>query len=206
MLADCWDTGLAAVFVDPVLTRACDTLGFRHLHQRDRFWQLLELGAITPSTVISKEERKALADGHATGSVSDPVRGIFLEKKTSQLRRAGIGLTELNRRILAEDEKDKAARPSAGDIDLLVRRAEDVAPAVLAFTIEPRLFVELFTERFPAAREDPGPQPFRIGTAEVWLMGSTVTALRGEALTRQEDTFFALGERLAELRSQTPPG
>ena len=93
MLPEIWEQGMTLVFVGVAVTEPSDTLGFYHLHPRDRFWEMLELGGIT------SQERKALAEGHAQGSLSDPVRSMFIEKKTSQLVRIGIGLTDVNRRV-----------------------------------------------------------------------------------------------------------
>ena len=112
MLPEIWEPELTVVFVGTAVTEPSDTLGFYHLHPRDRFWELLEVNSITPTRIISKQERKAMADGQANGSVSDPVRSMFIQKRTSQLLRLGIGLTDLNRRVVAFNDKDKAARPT----------------------------------------------------------------------------------------------
>jgi hypothetical protein len=112
MINEVWEPDMTAVFVSPAVLELSETLGFSHLHPRDRFWELLETAEITPKRVITSQERKALADGHAEGSLSDPVRLMFIEKKTSQLLRLGIGLAELNRREVAAGEKDP--RQSSG--------------------------------------------------------------------------------------------
>jgi G:T/U-mismatch repair DNA glycosylase len=206
MLREIWEPDLSVVFVGPAVEELSDTLGFYHLHPRNRFWELLEIGGITPTRIITSSERKALADGYARGSLSDPVRSMFIQKKTSQLLRLGIGLTDLNRRVIAVDDKDKAARPTDEDIQQFIGRAPMLNARVLAFVTKPDLFVDLFTSRYPAATATLGPQSFTIGVAEVWLLGSPGGLLRGEALTKQEDAFLALGERILGLKEERAKG
>ncbi len=199
MLPDLWHPNLTVVFVGTAGDELSDILGFYHLQPKDRFWELLENGGITPQRIITKQEGKALVEGHRQGSLSDPVRLIFIEKKTGQLRRLGIGLTDLNRRLVVASEKDKSAKPTLDDVTEFTARVERLAPRILAFVTIPDLFVEVFKARHSAATTNLGAQPFTIGNSEVWLLGSTVAQLRGEALSKQEDAFFALGERLEEL-------
>jgi G:T/U-mismatch repair DNA glycosylase len=203
MLPEIWEPGLVVVFVGTAVAEVSDTLGFYHLHSRNRFWELLEIGGITPTRIITPQERKALADGHASGSLSDPVRSIFTQKKTSQLLRLGIGLTDLNRRVLASSDKDKSARPTQEDIQKFIVKDEKLNPRVLAFVTSPEIFVEVFKSRYPGACRTLGVQPFTIGNSEVWLLGSPSGLVRGEALSRQEDAFFALGERISALKGET---
>jgi len=203
MLPEIWEPELKVVFVGTAVVEPSDTLGFYHLHPRDRFWELLEVNAITPTRIISKQERKAMADGHANGSVSDPVRSMFIQKRTSQLLRLGIGLTDLNRRVVALNDKDKAGRPTEEDIQQFIVKDENLNPKILAFVTSPEVFVEVFENRYPVACSSLGLQPFRIGDSEVWLLGSTSGLVRGEALERQEDVFFALGERMTTLKEET---
>jgi G:T/U-mismatch repair DNA glycosylase len=200
MLPEIWEPELMAVFVGTAVTEPSDTLGFYHLHPRDRFWELLEIAGITPTRMISKQERKAITDGHAHGSLSDPVRSMFIQKRTSQLLRLGIGLTDLNRRVVALNDKDKAARPTQEDIQQFIVNNEKLNPKILAFVTSPETFVEAFKSRFPGACGTLGLQPVTIGNAEIWLLGSTGGVVRGEALGRQEDAFFALGERISGLK------
>jgi G:T/U-mismatch repair DNA glycosylase len=189
------------VLVGSAAVEPSDSLGFYHLHPRDRFWDMLEIGGVTPGRIISKPERKALAEGHARGNLSDPIRAMFVQKKTSQLIRLGIGITDLNRRVVIAAEKDKAARPTEDDIAGFVSRVAKLSPRILAFATLPEIFVFAFRSRFPAVTEAIGLQAFQIGTSEVWLLGSTITVLRGETLAAQEDAFFALGEKFATLPS-----
>ena len=140
MLREIWEPDLPVVFVGTAVDELSDTLGFYHLHPRNRFWELLEIGGITPTRIITPSERKALADGHARGSLSDPVRSMFIQKKTSQLLRLGIGLTDLNRRVIAIDDKDKAARPTEEDIQQFIARVPVLNSKVLAFVTKPDLF------------------------------------------------------------------
>ncbi len=197
MLQDIWEPGLKAVFIGTAVDEQSDILGFYHLHPRDRFWDLMELGGITPKQFITPAERKALREGHARGSLSDPVRLIFIQKKTARLLELGIGLTVLNRRTIVRDEKDKAARPTEEDMQELLGKAAKLSPAILAFAVDSELFLDAFRSRHPEASAALGPQKFTAGNAEVWLLGSPGTRFRGEALTQQEDAFFALGERLS---------
>jgi TDG/mug DNA glycosylase family protein len=203
MLPEIWEPELTVVFVGTAVAEVSDTLGFYHLHPRNRFWGLLEIGGITPTRIITPQESKALMEGHANGSLSDPVRSIFIQKKTSQLLQLGIGLTDLNRRVLASGDKDKSARPTQEDIEHFIAKDEKLNPKVVAFVISPEIFVELFKGRYPGACGTLGVQPFRIGNSEVWLLGATSGLVRGEALSRQEDAFFALGERISVLKGET---
>lgn len=203
MLPEIWEPDLPVVFVGTAVDELSDTLGFYHLHPRSRFWELLEIGGITPARIITPSERKALADGHTRGNLSDPVRSLFIQKKTSQLLRLGIGLTDLNRRVIALDDKDRAARPTDDDIQQFMARAPMLNPRVLGFVMKPDLFVELFTRRHPGVTDTLGPQSFRIGNSDVWLLGSTGGLPRKEALSRQEDAFLELGERILTIKKET---
>ena len=202
MLTDIWQPGLTVVFVGTVVDEVSDGIGFHYLHPRNRFWELLDIGGITPQRMITSSERKALAEGHARGNVSDPVRVMFFQKKTSQLLRLGIGISTLNRRNVVSNEKDKDARPNDQEVLELIDRAKEANAKVLAFVTRAELFVDLFKTRFPDVTATLGMQPFRIGNSEVWLLGSPAEVLRGEALTKQEDAFFALGERMSTLKKE----
>jgi G:T/U-mismatch repair DNA glycosylase len=204
MLPEIWAPQLTVVFVGTAVTELSVTLGFYHLHPRNRFWELLELGGITPGRVITAQERKALTEGHARGTLSDPVRSMFVQKKTSQLLRLGIGLTDVNRRVVALSEKDKAAQPSQEDIAHFIAKVGELKPKMLAFAVRPDAFVEMFKNRYSGASEALGLQPFRIDDSEVWLLGSTSASTRGVALSSQEDTFFVLGERISAITRGLP--
>lgn len=206
MLQEIWEPDLTTVFVGLAVDEVSDTLGFHYLNQGNRFWELLELGGITPERHITASERKALAEGQARGNLSDPIRAMFIQKKTSQLLRCGVGITNLNQRVVSRNDKDKAARPVDEDIQHLIGRSAKLNPKILAFVIAPDLFVELFKNRYPDAAAALGLQSFRIGSAEVWLLGSSATRLRGETLTAQEDAFFALGERMSALTKGSAQG
>ena len=202
MINEIWEPDMTAVFVSPAVLELSETLGFSHLHPRDRFWELLETAEITPKRVITSQERKALADGHAEGSLSDPVRLMFIEKKTSQLLRLGIGLAELNRREVAAGEKDRSAIPDDNDIKKFLAKVQALHPKILAFVTAPDIFVRAFQSRFPGLTGTPGRQQFQMEGCEVWFLGSTTAQLRGALLTAQEDLFFALGERISALRGE----
>ena len=192
------------VFVGTAVDELSEKLGYHFLQPRNRFWEQLELAGITPKRIITPAERKALEEGQARGNLADPIRLMFAEKRNSQLLRLGIGLAYLNKRVIATGEKDKSARPTDQDLQELFDRTARLKPRTLAFVIAADLFADLFRVVSPAATATPGPQAFTIGDAEVWLLGSTVAQLRGEALTRQEDAFFELGERLAANARQRP--
>jgi len=206
MLQEIWEPELTTVFVGLAVDEVSDTLGFYHLNPGNRFWELLELGGITPERHITSSERKALTEGHTRGNLSDPIRAMFIQKKTSQLLRCGVGITTMNQRVIAKNDKDKAARPADEDIQHLISRSVRLNPKILAFVISPDLFVELFKNRYPDATAALGLQSFSIGNAEVWLLGSPATRLHGEALTAQEDAFFALGERMPVLTKGSAQG
>jgi len=205
MLSSIWPKDLSLLFIGTVVSDLADTLGFYHIHPKDRLWELLENSAITPNRIITKDDCKAMIDGHKFGSVSEPVRLMFIEKKTSQLLKLGIGLTDLNRRMVAGNEKDKAVKPNEDDVRNFVAKAGELTPKVLAFIMNPDISVESFKSRFADANTTLGLQPFKIGSSEVWLLGSTIAILRGEALTQQEDAFFALGERLEAIKKNVGP-
>ena len=200
MLQDLWEENQIVVFVGNVVTELSETLGFHYLQPRNRFWELLEQSGITPTRIITRQERKALAEGHRDGNLSEPVRLVFIEKKTSQLRRLGIGLTDLNRRVVVADEKDKAAVPTDDDIRKFITRVEKLRPKIVAFVTTPEVFTASFEGRHPEITVEPGPEPFTIGSSEVWFLGSTSAKPRGEAIEKQDDAFFALGEKVDALR------
>jgi G:T/U-mismatch repair DNA glycosylase len=199
MIKEIWEPDMMAVFVSPAVLELSETLGFSHLHPKDRLWELLELGGITPTRVISSQERKALADGQAQGSLSDPVRWMFIEKKTSLLLRLRIGLAQINRKAAVASEKDKLAIPDEEDINQFLARVEELHPRILAFVMSPDVFVQAFQGRFPGSTGTLGRQEFKISGSEVWLLGSTTAQIRGAFLTAQEDLFFALGEHISTL-------
>ncbi len=199
MLPDLWKPDLTIVFVGLAVDDLSDTLGFPHLQPKNRFWEMLVVGGITPKRVITTQEAKALADGHKRGSLTDPVRAMFIEKKSDQLLRLGIGLTYLNRRVVVHSEKDAEAKPTDADVSTFLGDVETHTPKILAFVISPDIFAATLRKRYPAVTETMGVQPFAINTAEVWLLGSPMSRLREELLTQQEDTFFALGERCQSL-------
>ena len=200
MIPSIWPNDLTVLFVGTVVSDLSDTIGFYHINTKDRLWELLENSDITPNRVIKKDECKAMIDGYKFGSVSEPVRLMFIEKKTSQLLKLGIGLTDLNRRMIAANEKDKAVRPNEDDVRDFVAKVGELTPRVLAFIMNPDIFVDSFKSRHPDANTTLGLQPFKVGSSEVWLLGSTTAMLRGEALTQQEDAFFALGERVEAIK------
>ena len=201
MIKEIWEPDMMAVFVSTAVLELSETLGFSHLHPKDRLWELLELGGITPTRVITSQERKALADGHAQGSLSDPIRLMFIEKKTSQLLRLRIGLAQINRKAAVASEKDQLAIPDEEDINQFLARVEGLHPKILAFVMSPDVFVNAFHGRFSGLTGTLGPQEINMSGSEVWLLGSTTAQIRGASLTAQEDLFFALGERMSALPS-----
>ncbi len=206
MLPEIWTPNLTVVFVGTCVTQLADTLGFYHLHPRDRFWEMLVVGGITPKRIITEEERKALSEGQRSGNLSDPVRQMFTEKKRDQLLRLGIGFTDLNRRVVAADEKDPLGEPTQEDVRAFIGKAEELAPKILGFVMSAEVFIDAIKSRFPVVTDELGPQSFRIGGSEVWLLGSATGRPRGEALAKQEDAFFALGERMQALGGEPKKG
>lgn len=204
MLPEIVQPGLTVLFVGTAVTEPSGAIGFCHLHPKDRFWELLAIGGITPVRLITADERKALAEGHRTGNLTDPVRTFFIEKKTGQLLRLGVGMTDLNRRVAVAGEKDPEAAPTEEDIRIFLGRAGELRPKILAFVTAADIFEKSFRGTNPGVTATLGLQAFTIGEAEVWLLGSTISKPRGEALTLQEDTFFALGERVQELTGNSP--
>ena len=202
MLEEIWEHDAFALFVGLAAIEPSPTLGFHLLHPKDRFWELLELASITSTRIITKEERKAMAEGHARGNITDPVRQIFLLKKTSQLLRQGIGITYLNPNAGTETEKDKGARPSVTDIQTFLDGCASKPARLLGFLCDGALFADLFGNRFPPATGLLGKQGWMIGSSEVWFLGSPQASLKGEALLAQEDLFYAFGERLAAIREE----
>jgi G:T/U-mismatch repair DNA glycosylase len=199
MLSEIVQPHLTVIFVGTVVTELSDTLGFYHLHPRDRFWELLAMGAITPGRVITAEESKALTEGHRSGNLTDPVRSFFIQKKMGQLLRLGIGMTDLNRRVLVASEKDPDVTPTDEDIRSFLNRVDELRPKILAFVTAADVFVDSFKGAYPGVTGTLGHQTCTIGGVEVWLLGSTSARPRGEALALQEDAFFLLGERIEEL-------
>ena len=202
MLSEIWVADLTVLFIEASMTEPSESLGFHHLHPRDRFWELLVVGGITPGQIITSSERKALAEGHKAGSLSDPVRMMFTQKKKDQLLRLGIGLTTLNRRTVAADLKDGTARPVPTDVEDFTARVHTLRPGIVAFVTAADVFVEAFGDRYPGVTATLGPKSFRIGDAEVWLLGATTAVLRGTGLSNQEDAFYALGERIQALKGK----
>lgn len=200
MLTDIWEQETLALFVSAVPIEPSPTLGFHHLHPRDRFWELLELGSLTPTRIISKDERKAMAEGHARGNITDPVRQIFLQKKSSQILRAGIGIAYLKSATGIDSEKHKDALPSSEDVRTFLERCKVSPVKLLGFVMDAGVFAELFRETHPGAGRAPGRQEFTIHGAGVWLLGSSQSSLKGEALLAQEDLFLAFGEELEVIR------
>jgi hypothetical protein len=146
-----------------------------------------------------------MAEGHLRGNITDPVRQIFLEKKTNQLLRAGVGIAYLNPRAGIDTEKDKAARPTPAELEDFIGRVKSSPPRHVAFVMDGAMFVDVFTEAFPAVSPVHGKQAFSIAGAQVWLMGSSQSALKGDALLAQEDQFLVLGEEIEALPGSPGP-
>ena len=65
MLPEIIRPDLTVIFVGAAVTELSESLGFYHLHPKDRFWELLAIGSITPKYVITAQERKAHAEDEA---------------------------------------------------------------------------------------------------------------------------------------------
>jgi hypothetical protein len=104
------------VFVSPAVLELLEKLGFSRMHPGDRLWEILGLGGTTQKRVVTIRERKAVTEGVAMGSLNESVRLMFIDKRTSQLTRLGIGLNDLNRKVAVNSKKDRPAIPDDNDV------------------------------------------------------------------------------------------
>lgn len=197
MLPEIWIPDLKVVFVGTCIAEESDQIGFYHLGRNNSFWDLLESSGLTPAKFFPKTERQTLRDAYARGQLSEPLRQLFFEKKTSGLLRAGIGLTDLNRRVVVSSDDDPEARPTLDDIRQFVKKVGELKPKALGFVTSPDLFEDVFRPLFPQASRDRGQQGFKIHGSDVWLLGSTFGRVRGKENKVREDLFDQFADFLS---------
>lgn len=197
MLPEILVQNLNVVFVGTAVTETSDELGFYFLGPKNRFWDLLEYAGISPTSIVSPSDRKALVDAKHTGVLNDVYKQFFFEKKESALSKLRIGMTDLNRRLVVSNDDDPAAKPSTDDVQKLVRKMEKYGPKIIAFAMKVEIFEECFKSLYPSANRQRGKQDFVIGNSEVWLLGSTGGRVKDNEV--QEQAFADLAERLKDL-------
>lgn len=198
MLKEILISNLDAVFVGTTVAEVSDDLGFYYLGPRNRFWEMLEYAAITPVQIISASDRKILEDAKHTGVLNDLYKQFFFEKKESMLLKHRIGLTDLNRRLVVSNDDDPSTMPTSDDVKKLVKKIEKFKPKIAAFVTSMEIFEKCLKPLYPSASHERGRQDFRIGSSEVWLMGST--SGRTKDVAAMEEVFGALGDRIKELK------
>src|SRR5436309_3430151 len=98
MLPEILIKNLSVVFVGTTISEASDELGFHYLGPNNRFWFLLEYARLTPTSLVSPDDRKVLVNAKKDGVLNDMYKKFFFEKKETELLKHRIGLTNLNRR------------------------------------------------------------------------------------------------------------
>ncbi len=197
MLREILVQNLNVVFVGTAVTETCDELGFYFLGPKNRFWDLLEYAGISPTSIVSPSDRKALVDAKHTGVLNDLYKQFFFEKKESALSKLRIGLTDLNRRLVVSNDDDPAAKPTTDDIQKFVRKMEKYGPKIIAFVMKVEVFEECFKPLYPSANRERGKQDFLIGKSEIWSLGTTGGRVKDNEV--QEQAFADLAERIKGL-------
>lgn len=197
MLPEILMQNLRVLFVGACVPEMSDDLGFYYLTTNNRFWSLLEYSGLTPAFVVSASERSVLGNAKKDGVLTDMYKQFFFEKKEGMLLKHRIGLTALNRRRVYAAEDDREALATGEDAEKLSEKVLKYKPKIVAFLMKPEQFERAFRGSAPPASKDRGKQSFRIGGAEVWLLGSTNG--RGKDTEIMEELFEALAARVAEL-------
>ncbi len=201
MLSEILTHDLNVVFVGTTIGETSDDLGFYYLGQNNKFWFLLEYAGLTPTAVITPSERKVLVNAKKDGVLDDMYRQLYFEKKENQLLKQGIGLTDLNRRVVVSSDDDPSAAPTPEDVKKFVRKVEKFKPKIVAFVTGMDIFEKSMSPLFPPANRQRGKQEFLIGESEVWLLGSTSGRVKDtDAL---EQVFEDLAGRLHTLNTTT---
>ena len=200
MLQEILAKNLRVVFVGTAVSEVSDGLGFYYLGPNNQFWRLLEYSGITPTFIVSPQERKILADAKKDGVLNEIYRKLFFEKKESALLKHRIGLTDLSRRRAVSNDDDPAAGPTIDDIQKFVRKVEKYRPKIIAFVTRVELFEKCFKPSHPTANRQRGKQNFLIGDSEVWLLGST--SGRAKDTDALEQVFEDLATRLSSLENE----
>jgi G:T/U-mismatch repair DNA glycosylase len=197
MLPEIWIPNLKAILVGTCIGEESDGLGFYYLGRNNAFWDLLEYAGLTPPKFFPKAERQTLRDARATGQLSEQLSQLFFEKKENGLLRLGIGLTDLNRRIVVSNDEDPKAKPTQGDIQQFVKKVEKLKPKALGFVTNPDIFEDSFKPLYPQVTRIRGQQDFKIHGSHVWLLGST--SGRVKDADAREDVFEQFATFLSEL-------
>jgi len=197
MLKEILNQNLRVVFVGTAIAETSDELGFYYLGPNNRFWSLLEYGGITPTSVVSPSDRKALVGAKQTGILDDLYKQFFFEKKESILLKHRIGLTDLNRRLVISKEDDPSAKPTTDDVQKFVKKMQKFRPKIIAFVTNMDTFEDSFKSLYPTVNRQRGKQDFVLDTSEVWLLGNT--SGRAKETDALEQVFADLGERLKAL-------
>lgn len=196
MLPEILLQNLNVVFVGTAVTETSDELGFYYLGTKNRFWDMLAYSGISPTLIISESDRKALVDAKHTGVLTDVYKQFFFEKKESALEKLRIGMTDINRRLIVSNEDDPAAKPNPDDIQKFIRKMEKYQPKTIAFVIKMEAFEDIFKKLYPTVSRLRGKQDFKIGTSEVWLLGSTGGRIKDA--DAQEAVFDDLAMRIKD--------
>jgi len=197
MLPEIWAQNLRVVFVGTTVPAGSDDLGFYYLTPNNRFWFLLEYAGLTPGSVVSAAERTTLLNAHKDRVLDEMYKKLFFERKEDVLLKHRIGLTDLNRRRVFSKEDDPAAMPTGDDIQKFIKKAEKYAPKIIALVTKPEIFERCFKDVSSSAARVAGKQNFRIGSSEVWLLGSTSGRIKDT--DPMEQLFEDLAARITEL-------
>ena len=112
----------------------------------------------------------------------------------------GIGLTDLNRRLVVSNDEDPKARPTQGDIQQFVKKVEKLKPKALGFVTSLDIFEDSFKPLYPEATKTRGEQAFKIHESHVWLLGST--SGRVKDADAREDVFDQFASFVSDLESK----
>ena len=200
MIPDILQPGLRLVVVGTALTEESEQLGFYHLGPKERIWYLLQYGGLTPTPIFTPEERKILLNAKKGNVLNDMYRQLFFEKKQSALLKRGIGITVLNRRVLATIDDDPAAMPTREDVKEFIDKMKVCKPRVVAFLTPVEVFEECFKPMFPSANRERGKQDFTIGKSEVWLAGNTLGKTKD--LEILEELFDQIGKSAGDVTGE----
>jgi|ERR1051326_233276 G:T/U-mismatch repair DNA glycosylase len=196
MLPEIWAQNLRVVFVGTTVTETSDQLGFYYLGPNNRFWSLLEYAGITPTALVSPQDRKVLVNAMKDGVLSEMYQKLFFEKREAELLQHHIGLTDLNRRKVVSNDDDPSAQPTIEDVQKFIKKVEKFKPKIVAFVASMEIVEKCLKPLYPAVTQQRGKQDFLIGTSEVWFLGSTSGRVKDtEAL---EQVFEDLAERLSK--------
>lgn len=199
MLPEILAKNLHVLFVGSTISKISDELGFYYLGPNNRFWYLLEYARLTPTSLVSEQERKVLIDAMKDGVLHDSYKKLIFERKEAELLNHRIGLTDLNRRKLGSNDSDPGAEPTKDDIQKFVKKVEKYKPKIVAFVCSMDIAGKCLKPLFPAVKAEKGKQEFLIGASEVWFLGST--SGRVKDTDAMEESFEELAERVSQLNT-----